>query len=859
MRNKARPDPTIPDHEVLRKIGGGSYGEVWLARSVTGALRAIKVVWREDFDDERGFEREFEGILKFEPISRDHPGLMNILHVGRSPDGFYFYVMELGDDIVTGRDINPVEYKPRTLREDGAAVNVPLALDLVIDVGVRLAEALEHLHERGLAHRDVKPSNVIFVNGRAKLADIGLVAARGQRTFVGTEGFVPPEGPGSAQADVYSLGKVLYEIATGNDRLQFPELPEELPEDTNRKRWLSLNHIICDVCEPYLAKRGIRTAGELAEALRGLQRGKRHRRRRSPLSVVVTTTVLTAGMLVLGWEVLRNSPWSREWAPLIEAVGGSAVETRMGQVRIVSYPEGADVFDASGQRVGTTPTQMLVPVGRRAVFSIRQSGFRPVEIDHWVSAAAVGDPLVLGKELEIFRPPQAGEPWVDHLGMKYLPVDQHHVSAGYVTEAVWRRFERQARRAEAGEVIEVSERGEKRKVVAVTEADAAAFANWATETGKTGYLREDDYYLAVMADSGFQGDGLTAKGHESGLRPFSATVCKIPYATLELATVPPGADVFIGNELVGNTSEPLRLTRIKPGRVRLRMLLEGYKPKQVDLMAGADGLVSYVGELVRNQGVRFGRDWENGLGMKFVPLGPDLMASIYETRVSDYAPFAQAIEARRPPKPEFHQTEDHPVVSVSREDAEAFCLWLTARERAQERIGRSHYYRLPTDLEWSLMAFLVDESGATPGERDARKEAIFPWGREWPPDRLAAPVGNLADRTAAQSPGTPQGRSIPNYVDGFASTSPVGSFPPNARGIYDLCGNVHEWVGEDYSKTARFGVLRGGGWKTYQQEHLVLGWRNAVPPGFRDNIYGFRVVLAKESSADPNKQRTNKE
>ena len=183
--------------------------------------------------------------------------------------------------------------------------------DECIDVGLRLAEALEHLHERGLAHRDVKPSNIIFVNGRAKLADIGLVAARGQRTFVGTEGFVPPEGPGSAQADVYSLGKVLYEIATGKDRMNFPELPDDMPTGSDRKRWLELNRIICDVCEPRISKRKITTAAELAEALRRIQRGQAPPRRAG--SRCLLTTLMLAGFAGwAGWELVKDSEWVRQ-------------------------------------------------------------------------------------------------------------------------------------------------------------------------------------------------------------------------------------------------------------------------------------------------------------------------------------------------------------------------------------------------------------------------------------------------------------------------------------------------------------------------------------------------------------------
>ena len=94
----ALPVPVIPDHELLRRIGTGSYGEVWLARTLVGTLRAVKVVHRQTFEQEQNFDREFKGLQKFEPISRSHDGLVDILQLGRNDEGgFFYYVMELAD------------------------------------------------------------------------------------------------------------------------------------------------------------------------------------------------------------------------------------------------------------------------------------------------------------------------------------------------------------------------------------------------------------------------------------------------------------------------------------------------------------------------------------------------------------------------------------------------------------------------------------------------------------------------------------------------------------------------------------------------------------------------------------------
>lgn len=278
MESMSEPPPPIPDYTLLRPVGRGAYGEVWLARSVTGVYRAVKIVRRASFTEDRPFDREFAGIQRFEPVSVGQVSQVGLLHVGRNDAaGFFYYVMELADDIETGEEIFPDRYVPKTLKELRARRRrLPAAES--INISLALTRALAHLHAYQLVHRDIKPSNVIFVHGVPKLADIGLVSAiDSSQSYVGTEGFVPPEGPGSAAADVFSLGKVIYEISTGQDRNEFPKLPEDFDTLADRRALLELNEVVLKACDPDLQRR-YPTAEAMREDLLLLQAGRSVRR-----------------------------------------------------------------------------------------------------------------------------------------------------------------------------------------------------------------------------------------------------------------------------------------------------------------------------------------------------------------------------------------------------------------------------------------------------------------------------------------------------------------------------------------------------------------------------------------------------
>jgi CHASE2 domain-containing sensor protein len=266
--------PAIPEHELVRKIGRGAYGEVWLARDIIGSFHAIKLVFRDEFKGSEPFEREFKGLSRFTPISRMHPGLVHVLQVGRNDrDGYLYYVMELADDRLNGQNIHPGSYSPATL-SGLLHEKRRLPLSQCLDLGIHLAGALEFLHRQNLIHRDIKPSNVIFVNGTAKFADIGLVtdvaSDETDVSYLGTKGYIAPEGPGTPSADVYSLGKVIYQMGFGLDVSRFPELPTDVVTNPGEEALFRLNRVVMKACESSPTAR-FQSAAELQAALEALR------------------------------------------------------------------------------------------------------------------------------------------------------------------------------------------------------------------------------------------------------------------------------------------------------------------------------------------------------------------------------------------------------------------------------------------------------------------------------------------------------------------------------------------------------------------------------------------------------------
>ena len=306
------------DFVPIREIGRGAHGVVHLARNpATGAFAALKVCDRPEGDAATpaalaAWERERRGTALYAALP-PHPGLVRILAFDEAPDGRSFRVaMELADPedapaSSTGRSFGiqhsafGIEaYRPRTL---ASVLQAEIALPLrdCLDLGLRLAGALEFLQSRHLAHRDVKPSNVLFVRGRPVLADVGLVAdLREAKSLVGTPGYEPPEHHGTPQGDVYSLGRTLARASLGREPEEggFVPCPEADSDAPGFWRWMQILARACALAP----ERRYRSAKALRKALAALALRVRLRTRVWP---VLRLALLAAALVALGFLLAR--------------------------------------------------------------------------------------------------------------------------------------------------------------------------------------------------------------------------------------------------------------------------------------------------------------------------------------------------------------------------------------------------------------------------------------------------------------------------------------------------------------------------------------------------------------------------
>ena len=191
-------------------------------------------------------------------------------------------------------------------------------------------------------------------------------------------------------------------------------------------------------------------------------------------------------------------------------------------------------------------------------------------------------------------------------------------------------------------------------------------------------------------------------------------------------------------------------------------------------------------------------------------------------------------------KPGFEQADDHPVVCVSFSDAEEFCKWLGRTS------GRTVH--LPTEAQWECAC-------------RAGGPTLYPWGDD---PNAGAGFCNAADRSAGRRPAH---RSAFRWNDGYAFTSPIGTFKPNALGVYDMTGNVwqwtanwfgkgfrwrHEWPDDRYDpvgpSSGAYKATRGGSWAGGPADCRSAARRPAAPQA-RMNTLGFRVALPAPQAA----------
>ena len=340
-----------------------------------------------------------------------------------------------------------------------------------------------------------------------------------------------------------------------------------------------------------------------------------------------------------------------------------------------------------------------------------------------------------------------------------------------------------------------------------------------------------------------------------------------------IRSLPPGATLLVDGAPHGTTDRTLQL-EARPHSIEIRM--EGFAPFRTTVRPAPGIMQEIRAELLAQGPASLPRivTSPQGVELRLVAPGrfqmgasrrePGRRANETLREVEITRPYYLAVtEVSNREFREFREShlsgaagannleiDHHPVVRVTWEDAARYCNWLSERaglppvyvERGGTLLARSPLplgFRLPTEAEWAWAA-------RHPDAQSARK---YPWGNALPVPPGAGNFGDLSARSLL-------GAAIPNYRDDYPATAPVGSFGANPLGIYNLGGNVSEWVHDVYSftppamgtveldptgpVTGAYHVIRGGSWTDTARTELRLTYRDYGDQARQD--VGFRIA-----------------
>ncbi len=528
-------------------------------------------------------------------------------------------------------------------------------------------------------------------------------------------------------------------------------------------------------------------------------------------------------------ELLIRAPRHEDYRATYEVAGGGAAQAlevsllpSFATVSVSSVPPGARVL-IEGEERGTTPFEATLDAGRYAL-TVAHPAYRNFETPITVKP---GEPLVIGPielgladgVLVVRTNPAGADVSVAGRYRGRTPVNlplppnvPHDIAVSHAG------YESQTRTAtvEAG----------KRAILAVALAPILGEVTVAGEPA--------DAELFVDGRS----RGPANQTLSLPAAPHTVEVRKPGFATFK-ASVTPSAGLPQRIEYALTTPAAARSAQLAP-RVRTAL------GQELVLLRGAKFT---MGSPRREPGRR------SNESQRTVELKRPFYLGTREVTNREFREFRQN-HASGIFKEESLDLDNQPAVRVSWREAAAFCNWLSGKDGlppAYETRGgqlvlgepATTGYRLPTEAEWE---FAARHDGRGPNLK-------YPWGDALP---VAARSGNYADQSALYL--TPV--VISGYDDGFRVAAPVGSFAPNALGLYDLGGNVSEWVNDRYQiyvtgpeqvfvdpagpQQGESWTLRGSSWLTGRTPDLRTAWRDTGAGGRPD--LGFRIARYAEQA-----------